>query len=311
MNDDKDTSTRRHEPAGKHRSPRRSRGKRDEQPDPAEKEPERTEPARGKVASFFRELVILVVLVIVLTALLRGFVFGAYRIPSGSMEQTLMIGDKVLVNKLVYHFRGIERGDVIVFNGAGSWTPKMKSDKDLGTVQEVRRWVVEFFGGTPVGEEDFIKRVVGVPGDKIACRRTDQGFRMFVNGTRLKERSYLYPGDAPCAKRFAGREAITVPKGRLWVMGDHRSLSADSRAHLGDGHLGTIPEDKVIGRAFVIVWPVDRWSTLSQPDTYHQRALEGALPLPGSGGSAPPVQLAGALLLTAGGALRRRRSMET
>lgn len=313
MNDDKDISTRRNHPAGKHRSPRRARGRggdQPDQPDSAEKEPARTEPARGKVTSFFRELGILIVLVIVLTALLRGFVFGAYRIPSGSMEQTLMIGDKVLVNKLVYHFRDVERGDVIVFNGAGSWTPKMKSDKTLGPVQEARRWVTEFFGGTPVGEEDFIKRVIGVPGDKVACRKTPQGFRIFVNGTRLKERSYLYPGDAPCAKRFAGRQAITVPKGRLWVMGDHRSLSADSRAHVGDGSFGTIPENKVVGRAFVIVWPVNRWSTLTQPKTYHQRALEGALPAPGGAGSGPAPALAGALLITAGGALRRRRSME-
>ncbi|MGH3423993.1 MAG: signal peptidase I [Nocardioidaceae bacterium] len=310
MNDDKDISTRRNHPVGKHRSPRRTRARGDDQPDPAEKEPERTEPARGKVTSFFRELGILIVLVIVLTALLRGFVFGAYRIPSGSMEQTLMIGDKVLVNKLVYHFRDVERGDVVVFNGAGSWTPKMKSEKSLGPVREVRRWVTEFFGGTPVGEEDFIKRVVGVPGDKVECRKTGHGFRIFVNGTRLKERSYLYPGDAPCAKRFAGKQAITVPKGRLWVMGDHRSLSADSRAHVGDGHFGTVPEKKVIGRAFVIVWPINRWSTLSQPDTYHQRALEGALPLPGGGGSTPAPGLAGALLITAGGAVRRRRSMD-
>lgn len=262
------------------------------------------------MASFFRELVILVVLVIVLTALLRGFVFGAYRIPSGSMEQTLEIGDKVLVNKLVYNFRDVERGDVVVFNGAGSWTPKMKSEESLSPLRQVRRWVTEFFGGTPVGEEDFIKRVVGVPGDKVECRKTGHGFRVFVNGTRLHERSYLFPGDAPCAKRFAGKQAITVPKGRLWVMGDHRSLSADSRAHVGDGHLGTVPEDKVIGRAFVIVWPVDRWSGLSQPDTYHQRALHGALPPPGGGGSVPPGELAGGLMLTVGGVWRRRRSMK-
>lgn len=232
----------------------------------------------GKAGSFLRELGIMVVLVVALTALLRGFVVGPYMIPSGSMENTLQVGDKILVNKLAYRFGDVQRGDVIVFDGTGSFSPEVRTKEPSDPLAKAGNWVKELFGGTPVGEKDFVKRVIGVPGDKVECRRTSKGFAMFVNGVRLSEKPYLFPGNAPCDREFRGENAVTVPEGRLWVMGDHRELSADSRSHVADGHFGTVPEDEVIGRAFVVAWPSDHWRTLSRPSTYDQRALQRTAP---------------------------------
>ncbi|HEX6446694.1 MAG TPA: signal peptidase I [Streptosporangiales bacterium] len=292
--------------SGKHRGERtrRGQGRRGGDRDKSTAKDQRPQ----KKGAFFRELAVLVVLVLVLTALLRGFVFEAYMIPSGSMENTLRIGDKVLVNKLVYRFRPVERGDVIVFDGAGSFTPEVRSVPPSNPVKRAAQAVWQFFGGTPANEEDFVKRVIGVPGDRVECRRLAGGFAMYVNGARLEERSYLFPRDQPCTREFTGSDAVTVPKGRLWVMGDHRSLSADSREHVDDGHFGTVPENAVIGRAVAVVWPTGHWASLSQPPTFHQRALRGAAPAPGHSAPEPlGASLAGVVLAGAGTAGRRRR----
>lgn len=260
MTDDLDSSAPTEGTSGKHRSSE-------------EKSKSAKKDKKGKKGSFFRELVILLLLVLGLTALLRGLVFEAYVIPSGSMENTLQVGDRVLVNKLVYRFRDVQRGEVIVFDGTGSFTPEHTSSQQGNAVERAARWVWQLFGGTPANEEDFVKRVVGVAGDTVECRRTGSGFAMFVNGVRLSEKSYLFPGDQPCQREFTGENAVTVPKGRLWVMGDHRELSADSREHLDNGHSGTVPEDAVIGRAFAVIWPTNHWSSLSQPATFEQPKL--------------------------------------
>lgn len=240
----------------------------------------RRKKARRSSRSWWIELPILLVFALVLALLIKSFVVQAFFIPSSSMENTLEIGDKVLVNKLVYDFRPIHRGDIVVFNGAGSWDPV--------TVQHQaplsRLWgsISGLFGTAP-GVHDYIKRVIGVPGDHVACCNT-RG-QLTVNGVPLTEQSYLYPGNAPSTRRFS----ITVPQGRLWVMGDHRSVSYDSRGHMSDPGNGTIPENKVVGRAFLIVAPFSRWRILPIPSTFEQPALNkpgnatGAL-LPGSGG---------------------------
>lgn len=315
MSDDRDATeggTGRHRSSGgrRTRTPAGSARARDgEDPRGTGRSGERDDGSQGsKTGAFFRELAVLVVLVLALTALLRGLVFEAYMIPSGSMENTLRIGDKVLVNKLVYHFRPIARGDVIVFNGKDSFTPEVPISDPGGPVRRVARTIWQFFGGTPANEEDFTKRVIGLPGDKIECRTVKSGHAMYINGVRLREKAYLYPGDQPCTREFAGRQAVVVPPGRLWVMGDHRSLSADSREHVNDGHLGTVPEDEVIGRAFAIVWPTSHWTGFSQPSTFQQRALKGALPAPGHQAPASDAlgaSLAAAFLVT--GVRRRSR----
>ena len=246
---------------------------------------------KDKKGSFWRELPVLVVVALVLALLIKSFVVQAFYIPSESMENTLLKNDRVLVNKLVYRVRDIERGDVVVFSGVDSWDGEVPYEEPSNPIAGFFRWVGTAFGVVP-GEKDYIKRVIGVPGDTVKC--CDAKGRISVNGTPLDEESYLYPGDVPSLSNFE----IKVPADRLWVMGDHRSVSLDSRAHGGDPGGGTIPIDQVIGRAFVIVWPFDRATVLPIPDTFNQPALHaaalaaGAMPLLlGFGMAVPLVRL--------------------
>jgi signal peptidase I len=221
-----------------------------------------------KKRSFWREFPILVAIALLLAVVIKTYALQAFFIPSGSMENTLEVNDRVLVNKIVYHTRGIHRGDIVVFNGDGSWDP--------GTVPASTNFLVQFadgfasmFGFGHPGDI-LIKRVIGLPGDHVAC--CDAEGRVTVNGMALNEGSYLYPGDVPSEIKFN----IVVPPGRLWVMGDHRLISDDSRDHQGDPGGGTIPESAVIGRAFVIIWPPSRWRVLPIPDTFQQPKLNAA-----------------------------------
>ena len=186
------------------------------------------------------------------------------------MENTLEINDRVLVNKLVYDVRSIHRGDIVVFNGDGSWDPGT-APRDTNFVVKFAQGFASMFGFGHPGDI-LIKRVIGLPGDKVAC--CDAQGRVTVNGVPLTEQSYLYPGDAPSEIRFN----IVVPPGRLWVMGDHRLISDDSRNHLGQPGGGTIPENAVIGRAFVIIWPISRWRILPIPATFEQPKLSPPRP---------------------------------
>ena len=208
------------------------------------------------------------VIALLLAVVIKTYAIQAFFIPSGSMENTLEINDRVLVNKLVYDVRSIHRGDIVVFNGDGSWDP--------GTVPASTNFAVKFadgfasmFGFGHPGDI-LIKRVIGLPGDHVAC--CDAEGRVTVNGVPLTEGSYLYPGDDPSEIRFN----IVVPPGRLWVMGDHRFISDDSRDHLGDPGGGTVPESAVVGRAFVIIWPPSRWRFLPIPATFEQPKLNAA-----------------------------------
>jgi signal peptidase I len=179
---------------------------------------------------------------LLLMVTVRAWAFEAYFIPSPSMERTLLVGDRVLVDKLSYRFGHPQRGQVVVFDGADSFDPAPSTHHGfwrglLGLV------------GIAGDEDDFIKRVIGLPGDRVRCC-DDQG-RLLVNGVPLSE-PYLYPGDVPSLERFD----VMVPPGRLWVMGDHRSQSADG---------GTVPIDRVVGRAVAIVWPLGRFARLPIP----------------------------------------------
>jgi signal peptidase I len=227
-----------------------------------------------KNRSFWRELPVLVVIALVIALIIKSFVVQAFYIPSPSMEHTLNVGDKVLVNKLVYHFRPIQAGDIVVFNGVGSWDPlppvtKASSDPVVrlydAAVLPLFRSIAGLFGTAP-GQQDFIKRVIGVPGDHVAC--CTHGL-VTVNGVALHEKSYIYPGDQPSLIRFS----VIVPPGQLWVMGDNRYVSYDSRLRRGDPGNGTIPESQVVGRAFMIVWPPSRWRILPIPATFEQSGI--------------------------------------
>jgi signal peptidase I len=259
--------------------------------------------------SWWTELIVLFALALSIMLVIKTYVVQAFYIPSSSMENTLDIGDKVLVNKLIYHFRSIDRGDVVVFNGEGSWDPPTapaSSDPVVRLASEFGHAITGLFGMSP-GVHDYIKRVIGLPGDHVACCNA-QG-RVTVNGVPLSEKSYLYPGNPPSMTRFS----ITVPPGRLWVMGDHRNVSYDSRGHVGDPGGGTIPESQVVGRAFLILWPPSRFRVLPIPATFTKlntsQAL-GARALSDLATPAAPFVLAGSVampLTWLDRRLRRRR----
>jgi signal peptidase I len=195
-------------------------------------------------SSFWRELPILLGVAILVAVLVRAFVLQTFYIPSPSMEHTLDVYDRVLVNKLVYDFRSPRRGEIVVFKAPTQWT------------------------GNPEGE-DFIKRVIGVGGDRVVC--CDEQNRLMINGQPLDE-PYIFTEngqqDPPADTEFD----ITVPPGRLWVMGDHRSASGDSLEHWQNSQqnieVATIPEDAVVGRAFTVFWPIGRATWLSVPDSF-------------------------------------------
>lgn len=221
----------------------------------------------------FRRFTCVVLLVLGLGVGIRTFVLQVFFIPTSSMENTLKVGDRVLVNKVVFHFRSFQRGDIVVFDGAGSWEPLVPASQPSpnpvirvydATIGRLLRPIAELFGTVPE-PTDFIKRVIGVPGDRVACCNA-QGL-LTVNGAPLDEQSYLYPGDSPSAAPPGEPQhfRITVPPGHLWVMGDNRGASDDSRSHQGDPGSGTIPENKVVGRAFFIAWPPSRWRIISNP----------------------------------------------
>ncbi len=200
--------------------------------------------ARGTKPSFWRELPILLAVAIVVAITVRAFILQTFFIPSESMEHTLNINDRVLVNKLVYDFRDPHRGEIVVFRAPAEWRSNPS-------------------------EVDFIKRVIGVGGDHVVC--CDDEGRLTVNEVALDE-PYLYrngSGEADAASQ--DDFDVTVPEGRLWVMGDHRSHSGDSREQYSkhqDVVRATITADSVIGRAFVLFWPFGRADWLTVPGTF-------------------------------------------
>jgi signal peptidase I len=250
--------------------------------------------AAGQKKRFWRPLLTIVVIAIALTLVVKAFVVQPYKIPSESMENTLLPGDRVLVNKLVYHFRGIDRGDVIVFSGQGSWGNLEGQPAAPPSSNPVVRVLDDALSaiGLYSNQTFYIKRVIGLPGDHVACC-TDG--RVTVNGVPLDETSYLFPGSAPSIQTFS----VTVPAGRLWVMGDNRGFSDDSRDHDLEGFPdhGTIPENEVVGRAFLIIWPLSRFGDLPIPATFKQAALHA-----GAAGTAV-LQVSGAALTVGGAAV--------
>jgi signal peptidase I len=207
-----------------------------------------------------RETVIVIGLALLLSLIVKTWLMQAFYIPSESMEDTLLKGDRVVVSKLTPSPIDVKRGDVIVFADPDHWLPAtfpIERSPLAGALNKT----LTFIGLLPSDEGNhLIKRVIGLPGDHVVC--CDGNQKLTVNGAPLTE-PYLFPGDAPSAQSFD----ITVPAGRVWVMGDHRSNSADSRPHdeNSGGAKGSVPESLIVGRALTVVWPLQHWSWLANP----------------------------------------------
>lgn len=218
---------------------------------------------RKRRRSAVKEIPLLITVALMIALVLKTFLVQAFVIPSGSMEQTIRIQDRVLVDKLTPWFGSKpQRGDVVVFNDPGGWLPPSEQQKEdpIG-VKQVKQGLT-FIGLLPSDDEqDLIKRVVAVGGDTVKC--CDKDGRVTVNGVPLIE-PYLNPGNVPSTLKFE----VKVPTGRIFVMGDHRANSADSRFHLDETDHGTVSEEQVVGRAVVIAWPIGHWRKLEEPETY-------------------------------------------
>jgi signal peptidase I len=215
----------------------------------------------------WQELPLLLIVAFCLAVLIRTFLFQAFFIPSGSMENTLLIGDRVLVNKVVYDTRQPARGDIVVFRGTDNWVPEAPTEPvNNNFVAKLGRTLGDLVGISQPGEKDFIKRVIGLPGDTVEC--CDPQGRVMVNGQPLDEpyvtENSPMDGTKAAQDHCGPREfdKVHVAPGNLWVMGDHRKVSQDSRCS------GQVPIANVIGKAFVIVWPSGHWDTLGTPSTF-------------------------------------------
>lgn len=226
--------------------------------------------------SFWKELPILIVVALVLAFLIQQFLARVYMIPSGSMEDTLRIGDRILVDKITYDFSDPVPGDVVVFKGPPSWTKNdvPTQDSSNGFVEFLQS-VGSVFGLAPPDEKDFVKRIVATGGQTVSC--CDDQNRVMVDGQPLREPYIHWPaGRAHTQQPF---DPVTVPGGSVFVMGDNRTNSCDSRCQGGGGVPGTVPVENIIGEARLIVLPPSHWSTIDDPNPQESGAV--ALPAPG------------------------------
>jgi signal peptidase I len=206
---------------------------------------------------FWAELAVLLSVALVLAVGIKALFMQAFYIPSGSMNDTLVLNDRILVQKVSYWGSASpERGDIVVFADPGGWL-----EGDTPQAHNAVAKALEVFGLYPTGGH-LVKRVLGVGGDTVKC--CDTHGRVTVNGTPLHEKDYLAPGQKPSLITFKQ----TVPDGYLWVMGDNRSQSADSRVHLGDPGGGFVAEEDVVGKVFAVVWPLGHAKLVHRPDTF-------------------------------------------
>lgn len=199
--------------------------------------------------SLFREFPILVIVALAVSLVIKTFLVQFFYIPSGSMENTLQINDRVAVNKLPVIGKSISRGDVVVFRDPDNWLPEPFEGDQNKYIAKVKEAFVAV-GVLPNPTKQYlVKRVIGVAGDKVECCSKNK--KLMINGKEINE-PYIFAGNSPSDSNFN----VTVPAGKIWVMGDHRAASADSRFHQEDINHGMVPTSKVTGKVVGIIWPI-------------------------------------------------------
>ncbi|TAK68097.1 MAG: signal peptidase I, partial [Actinomycetota bacterium] len=215
----------------------------------------RTGPDRHTGRRLLSEIVVVVAGAMVVSVLVRALLVQAFYVPSPSMEDTLLPSDRILASKLSTRLGGVNRGDIVVFSDPGGWLPP--STASPGVAASVLSWLG--LAASP-SDQDLVKRVIGVAGDRVAC--CDADGRILLNGKALDE-SYLPPGTTTDQVLFD----VTVPAGTVFVMGDNRGDSRDSRYHLRENN-GGVPLDDVVGQVVAVIWPADRWAAVDVPPTF-------------------------------------------
>ncbi len=213
----------------------------------------------SRKGSVLREFPILVIVALAVSLLIKTLIVQFFFIPSGSMENTLQIQDRVAVNKIPFIAKNINRGDVVVFRDPSNWLPEPYVGNENKIVAKVKDALV-LVGVLPNPAKQYlVKRVIGVAGDEVICC-TKSG-KLTVNG-KVADEPYIFAGNKPSEMKFN----VTVPEGKIWVMGDHRSASADSRYHQDDVNNGFVPVSKITGRAYAIIWPLKNIGIISSQD---------------------------------------------
>lgn len=209
-----------------------------------------------------REVVVIVVVALALSALIRAFLLQAFYVPSASMEDTLRPGDRIIASKITTNVSGVKRGEIVVFKDPGTWLPEPLPPAD--DWRTTLKKGLTFIGVLPSDSgDDLVKRVIGIGGDRVAC--CDADGRIVVNGVALDEDYIVGPTDQV-------RFDVTVPSGGMFVLGDNRGDSRDSRYHL-DQNDGSVPETNAVGRVVLVVWPFDRWALERIPPIFGNPAL--------------------------------------
>jgi signal peptidase I len=232
---------------------------------------------KGRAAwLFIRDIVVIFIVALLVSFLIKTFLIRSFYIPSASMEDTLMINDRIIVNELEPKLMPVHRGDVVVFTDPGGWLTGSENIPAATPGNPVARGLSDFFTfiglGTADSDNHLVKRVIGLPGDHVVCCNTLN--QITVNGAPLKEPyTTVQPGEQAAGKPFD----VTVPPGKLWVLGDNRLDSADSSAHQNLPSKGFVPEKDIVGRAFVISWPISHWTWLSNfPDVFRGADKHGS-----------------------------------
>ena len=211
----------------------------------------------SRKGSVLREFPILVIVALAVSLVIKSFLVQFFYIPSGSMENTLQINDRVAVNKIPFISKSIDRGDVVVFRDPSNWLPEPYADNQNKVIAKIKEGLV-LVGVLPNPAKQYlVKRVIGIAGDNVVGK---DGI-VTINGKETTE-PYIFAGNKPSELDFN----VTVPEGKIWVMGDHRGASADSRYHQDDVNNGFVPESKVTGRVVGIIWPIKNIGTVPSQD---------------------------------------------